>query len=172
MIKNKVRWAFRIGTGDELMVSEKKSVKKGDVLAKLKSEKTEGSATLELKCPVDATVLKVTDKVVLEFKADRFKGIGVGGGKRWGKGIKVLTDRGNLTYEDRNKIILDRTGQLVTALKAKAIGAIGLVITSDKIGSYLPTIKVENDEFEKLVKMASENVDVWFNGDSGRIFVV
>jgi hypothetical protein len=148
MKKCKVRWAFRLADGEKCKV--------GEVVEK----------------PVKAKVISVVDdRVVLEFLATKIQGVGSGGGKVWADGLKIILNREELNFEAKNKIIVDETGDLATLLKAKAIGARGIVQVGDKIISGLPIIRLSSQQMEIIRKLGKESNRIWINGTSGKIFI-
>jgi len=147
MTVNKVRWAFRGAKG---------KYKVGDVV----------------KDPIVAKVVSVSgDKVVLEFAATKIQGIGAGGGKVWANGLKIILNREELNVEVKNKIIVDGSGEVATLIKAKAVGAGGVVLTGDKIISGLPIVRLSSQQMEMVKKLGKESNKIWLNGTSGKIFI-
>jgi hypothetical protein len=146
MVNNKVRWVFRSNqrykVGDEVLV------------------------------PVKAKVVSVKDgRIGLEFTAKKIQGLGIGGGKAWALGVKVISNREDLSYEDKNKIIVDETGEIATMVKAKAIGAGGIVTIGDRIILGLPIVQLNPQQMEMFKRLGGESTKIWLNGTSGKIFI-
>lgn len=150
MVKNEVRWAFRLSGG------QKGDYKVGDWVDK----------------PVRAKIVNVVDnKIVLKFTAKKIQGVGVGGGKVWADGLKIIVNREELTYEAKDKIIVDESGDAATLVKAKAVGVRGIVLVGDRIISGLPIVRLSPQQMEIFKKWGKESNRIWLNGTSGKIFI-
>jgi hypothetical protein len=122
--------------------------------------------------PVEAKVISVVDdRVVLEFLATKIQGAGVGGGKVWTDGLKIIVNREELTYEAKDKIIVDESGDAATLVKAKAVGVRGIVLVGDRIISGLPIVRLSPQQMEIFKKWGKESNRIWLNGTSGKIFI-
>lgn len=148
--KGKVRWAFRL-IGDE-----KNKLKVGEVVDK----------------PLTATVVSIVEnRVVLEFTAEKIQGEGISGGKIWADGIKIIFHREELDFEVKDKIVVDESNDFATIIKAKAVGARGIVTGGDKIIPGLPTVRLSTQQLELFKKLGAESSKIWLNGVSGKIFI-
>lgn len=155
MLKNKVRWAFRLS---EL---QKNNFKVGDTVEKG-----------EMGSPVGAIIVNIIkNKIVLEFTAKKIQGVGAGGGKIWADGLKIILNREELTFEAKDKIIVDESGDIATLAKAKAVGARGIVSVGDKIIAGLPIVRLSSQQMDIFKKLGIESSKIWLNGTSGKIFI-
>jgi hypothetical protein len=136
---------------------------------------------LKILSPVDAVVVKVeTNNIVLEFQAEEYLGTGQNEGRAWGvAGLKYAEKLSDLNFEDADKIVFIKEVSIALLTKAQVIGIKGVVIMEDKnmsnddrINFKLPTIILDEEEGEAVLKSIPKCKRALINAGSGRLLLV
>jgi len=132
----------------------------------------------EMVAPIESVVTKIeTDRLVLEFYACELKGKGLVTGKSWGEGkIELINDAKDLTSKFNNRILLTQNLSNSFLLKAEVVGVVGIVTDSDikeeDINSELPLLKLDKEEWKKLLKFQGVDKKMLINTRLERLLLV
>jgi len=132
----------------------------------------------EITAPIDSVVSKIeTDKLVLEFKAQEFKGKGVVTGKSWGEGkIEIINEAKDLSFKLKNSILLTQNLTNSFLLKAEVVGVVGIVTSSeikeDELITELPLLKLDKEVWGELLKYQGSNKKMLINSRLERLLLV
>jgi hypothetical protein len=148
-----------------------------DEFGNLKIEKVNDEKK-EVLSPVDAKVVKIEDdKIVLEFEAKEFKGIGLVEGKAWGEGkIEVIDNIGDLTFDLNGSVLFTRNLDKTFLLKAEVIGVTAIVTNlegQEEIDTELSVLNLGEGEWNELIdELENEQVKMLVNSRLGRLLLV
>jgi hypothetical protein len=126
--------------------------------------------------PVSAKISSIEpEKIVLEFFANEYKGVGLNENSAWGRGLKKIGVLSDLSFADENKIVL--TEKISTELLSKSLvmGVKGLVVLDSnetKIDCKLPILSVDNIVWNELDKELIKEKDVLLDAGNGRLLLV
>lgn len=89
----------------------------------------------------------------------------------WANGLKFIKNREDLSFEVKDKIMVDDSGEVATLIKAKAIGVRGIITQGEKIVTGIPMVRLNTEQIGELKKWEKESDRIWLNGISGKIFI-
>lgn len=129
--------------------------------------------------PVSAKKIRIEEeKIIFELKGMEFEVDGLNQLKAWGEfdGL-IIDDPDKITNFGTKKIVLI-VNSLESAVKAEAIGAVGLILVNvdmskDLEYSDIPIVLMEPEvlvEFKKFV--SNQEVKIWLNASMGKVVVV
>ncbi|MFA6518725.1 MAG: hypothetical protein WCV93_03730 [Candidatus Shapirobacteria bacterium] len=129
--------------------------------------------------PVDG-VVKIPEKgkVVIEFRAVKIEGEGVGSDKSWGTigGQKIVEKLSDVSAEFDGRVVLVSKLDQLLILKMEAVGVVGVVAKEivEEIETDLPVLKVNNKDWIKLVEEFEKDkiYRCLLNATAGRLLVV
>ena len=147
-----------------------------DEFGNLKIEK-EDEEKKEVLSPVNSKVAKIEDdKIVLEFGAREFKGIGLVEGKAWGEGeIKIISDTVALNSLLKGSVLFTKNLDKTFLLKAEVVGVVAVVtdVENKEVDTELPVLKLDEDEWNELVDGLKNNKGkMLVNSRLGRLLLV
>lgn len=130
-----------------------------DELKNLKIEKTEIEKK-EILSPIEAKVGNIEEgKMVLEFVAKEYEGVGLNGLKAWGEGkIQIINEIKFLTSDLNNNILFTKNLDKAFLLKAEVIGAKGIVLCAlaeqkvEDIDVGIPLLRLEEKVWDDFMK--------------------
>ncbi|MFZ2153076.1 MAG: hypothetical protein WAV41_03385 [Microgenomates group bacterium] len=140
-----------------------------------------GSKTRKVNSPTEAVVGKIgEDKMILEFIAEEYLGIGLNDNKGWvNKGIKDLKKIADLNFLGEDKLVLMGDLDQSVLMKADVVGVGGIVVLDNdnldknvRINFKIPIIKVNLDTFERLQALDGSEVRSLIDGSSGRLLLM
>jgi hypothetical protein len=132
----------------------------------------------ELIAPIESLVSKIeTDKLVLEFKAQEFKGKGLVEGKSWGEGsLEIIDEARDLTSKLKNNIILTQNLTNNFLLKAEVVGVVGVVTNSEikeeELITNLPLLQLSKEVWQELLRYQGTNKKMLVNSRLERLLLV
>ena len=132
-----------------------------DEFKNLRIEKIEDDKK-EILAPVEARVNKIEQgKMVLEFKAKEYIGVGLNQLKAWGEGeIKIINDIKLLNFELDNNVLFTNNLDETFLLKAQVIGIKAIVVLDNDnikgIDIKLPVLKMEKEDWDELEETVGE----------------
>lgn len=132
----------------------------------------------EIVAPVESVVSKVeADKLILEFKAQEFKGKGLVEGKSWGESkLEVINETRDLTSKLKNNILLTQNLTNNFLLKAEVVGVVGIVtdseIQEEEINTGLPLLKLNKEVWQELLKYQGPTKKILINSRLERLLLV
>jgi len=148
-----------------------------DEFGNLKIEKEDENKRPVLS-PVDSKVTKIEDdKIVLEFGAREFKGVGLVEGKAWGEGeIKMINEAVDLNSTFKGSILFTKNLNKAFLLKAEVVGVVAVVTDvkiEEELETELPVLKLEESEWKELVDGLKHNqAKMLVNSRLGRLLLV
>ncbi|MFA5749687.1 MAG: hypothetical protein WC895_00495 [Candidatus Shapirobacteria bacterium] len=148
-----------------------------DEFGNLKIEKVDDKKR-EVLAPVDSKVIKIEeDKIVLEFGAHEFKGIGLVEGKAWGEGkIKIIDEAKDLNFGLKGSVLFTKNLNKTFLLKAEVIGVMAVVTNvgdEGEIETELPVLKLEEKEWSELINDFKDKPEkMLVNSRLGRLLLV
>ena len=116
----------------------------------------------EIFTPVEAKVSKIEEgKMVLEFEAKEYIGVGLTGLKAWGQGkVKIVDEIKFLNYELDGNVLFTNNLDKAFLFKAMVVGASAVVFNGNEdikeIDINLPILKLEDHVWKDFMK---ENLD-------------
>lgn len=127
--------------------------------------------------PVNSKISKVeTERIVLEFEVEEFKGEGMTGGKVWARGeINIIDEIKKLNFDLRGGLLFTNNLSKPFLLKAEVVGVKGVVTSQkseDDLGVSLPVLCLDDDEWNSLIKKKGEIRNFLLNPRVGRLLVV
>lgn len=132
----------------------------------------------EIVSPINSKVIKIEDdKIILEFEAQEFKGEGKIEGKSWGNAwIMIIDENKDLNSEMYGGILFTNNLSRSFLLKAEVVGIVG-VVTNQEIGielinSDLPLLKLDDDDWDNLMKHKGQKRRMLLNSRVGRLLMV
>ena len=135
------------------------------------TEKTRG----EITSPTEATIAEVDqDSLTLEFIAEEFIGNGLSDGRSWAKrGVKEVSDVGDLSVADKDKIIMLVDLSPLIVAKAEVVGVAGIVVTNgDRINTKLPVVKVDAENYQNILSESTKVKRAMLDASGGRLLLV
>jgi len=129
--------------------------------------------------PVSANKIRIEDdKVVFELKGIEFEGEGINQYKAWGDfdGL-VVDDLGQIDSQQNKEIVIVKDN-IDVAIKAEAVGAVGLIVVNiEKLkeleDSDVPIVVMKEDDVTKMIKFIDgKQVKIWLNASAGRVLCV
>ncbi len=133
----------------------------------------------EIKSPVAAKVAELDKgRLVLEFSAFEFKGVGLTLGKVWSNGTIPLVEKiSDLNHQMKGQIVALRNFSSVMLMKAEVIGIGGILVIGEEVSdlkSEIPTMVIEEEEWDKLDAATERGGGARFllNSKSGRLLAV
>jgi len=130
----------------------------------------------EVLSPVNSKVLKIEkDKISLGFEVYEFKGEGLVGGKVWAKGkIEVLNKTNDLDFNLKGGLLFTDNLSRTFLLKAEVVGINGIVtnVKNEDITTDLPTLFLDDKEWQNLFKSEGKTENFLLNSRLGRLLMV
>jgi hypothetical protein len=127
-----------------------------DEFKNLKIEKSE-TEKKEIFSPVGGKISKIEDgKMVIEFEAKEYEGVGLNELKAWGKGeIKIIDDVKLLDYEMDKNVLFTQNFDLSFLLKAQVVGIKAVVVLSENINEIemeIPLLRLDKKVWDDFMK--------------------
>ena len=137
--------------------------------------KTGDKKVVHIFSPTEAVVSEVEKEIIsLEFKAVEYVGEGLSEGRAWGdKGLKIIEGLGDLSANDKDKVILMDEISTVLLSKAEVVGVSGVITKkSDKINSRLPILRIDTSDYLQILTEVDKTKRVMVNAGSGRLLLI
>lgn len=129
--------------------------------------------------PISAQKIRKEDgKIVFELKGMEFEGDGVNQYKAWGDFDGLVIDDMSQIDSQQNKEIVIVKDNIDAAIKAEAVGAVGLILVNiEKLkeleDSDVPIVVMKEDDLAKMIKFIDgKSVKIWLNASAGRVLCV
>lgn len=130
----------------------------------------------EIKAPVKSKISKIEDgKIILDFWVKEFNGETLVEGKTWGDGnLNIINRLEQLGPNMDGKILFTNNLENTFLLKAEVVGVVG-IITNTKVNELkikIPSLYLNNDTWEELLKMKIGENRFLLNSNMGRLLLV
>ena len=126
--------------------------------------------------PVAAKISLIEpEKIVLEFFANEYKGIGLNENGAWGRGLKKINVLSDLSFADENKIVLVEKISAELLSKSMVMNVKGLIVLGSnetKIDNKLPILSVDETVWNELQKETNKEKDLLLDAGNGKLLLV
>lgn len=126
--------------------------------------------------PIEAKVKAVNDdSLELEFKADEFEGIGLNNDRAWAlKGLKWVESLGDLSFADKDKIMVVDSLTPELMVKAEVVGIRGVVVfeSCNRMNNKMPILQLKDEDKDELIMEMNKGKRALLNAGSGRLLLV
>jgi hypothetical protein len=146
----------------------------GDLQIELEEEEV-----IEITAPVKSEVISIEEgKLILEFEAIEYKGVGLVQGKTWGESdFKLRSRLLEIDYQNQGEVILTENIDQVMLSKAEVMGVVAMItnkeeIDLEKLKTNLPILSMEKNDWEEILKMDNQKREIMLNSKTGRLLIV